>query len=423
MISSRKLATFLLAIAALAALPARAEKFDPNNLNWTVQILIDQSREPFPENPPATLPGQFFTPRDVRGLAISNDGRFLYAGYNNSKVRNDSGLLVEDRNGEVRMIDLTLSGQEAPFVTRILGNRGKAIAVDDAGRVYMAESDRVDIFSPDLSMKLFTVNSLTQTEGVAVTREAGQLVMYTSDRTTGDLTKWNVTENGADVSAAAKDGGFGVGGDVSLAAANTASLRGVEIDGAGNVWVAGFENNTLYRVSPDGTTIDTASINAPFDIGFNGDQVLVTHHTHDVGSEEATDRKVSIFDIADFEVDGIGGGALVEPPWEDLKLDEIAGNDETGDTGALSGIVVTRHGFYVANELGQTAGQKSTYGVTDQFSQNGFQDFFFDDNDPILYALVPEPGAILLAALAFAGLAGFRCWQCRRRSALLPHRS
>ena len=51
-------------------------------------------------------------------------------------------------------------------------------------------------------------------------------------------------------------------------------------------------------------------------------------------------------------------------------------------------------GFFVANEHGQTANQKSTYGRTDQNSEviegKLYTDAFQDDNDPILRAVPVE---------------------------------
>jgi len=51
-------------------------------------------------------------------------------------------------------------------------------------------------------------------------------------------------------------------------------------------------------------------------------------------------------------------------------------------------VVVPGKGFFVANEAGQTANQRSTYGRIDDHSDfvNGklYRDIFEDDNEPIL---------------------------------------
>jgi hypothetical protein len=149
----------------------------------------------------------------------------------------------------------------------------------------------------------------------------------------------------------------------------------------------------------------------PFDIGFNGSQVLVTNY----GNE----RKYTVFDVSQFEANAIPGlGAAFSPEWAALNLDPN-GNDEDGNgtfEGRISGIVVVPGvGFYLSNEHGQTAIQKSLYGVTDGNSgitgSTFYQDNMFDDNEPIIYVSVPvqvpEPGAIVLAVTALLGFAGY----------------
>ena len=349
--------------------PGMAAGIDLDNLNWGVQYMIDTSQSDFgnPQSP---------SPRDNRGLAISPDGNYLYAGYNNSYV-----------TGEVRRIDLTLPDYIDAADKQATGVRGKALAVDDTGRVYMAEGSSIQVYSADLASNLFSLTGLTKSEGVAVTREAGQLVLYNSDRTDGDLKKWLLTESGPGISAAVLDTGFGTSGSVSLAS----DLRGVEADSSGRVWVAGYGNDTVYRVSADGLTVNSLSVANPFDVGLDGSQVLVTRYT---------DRLISRFDADSM----LSLGADLTVPWTSLKLDP----DGQSSYGALSGIVVLPgQGIYVANEGGQTADEKSTYGRVDGNSgyigSDYYTDLYSDDNDPILYA-TPEPAT--LGVLAIGGLLG-----------------
>jgi DNA-binding beta-propeller fold protein YncE len=321
-------------------LPAEVDNIDLDNLDWSIQILIDQSETVF-DDP------QFTRPRDNRGLAISPDGGTLYAGYNNS--------LYE--GGEVRRIDLSLSGNVEPFLSRVTGVRGKSIAVDDVGRVYLAEGATIQIYDPNLSTLLYTISDLTTTEGVAVTRQEGQLVLYNSDRTNGTLEKRILSEDGAGISSVMPDGSFGANGVITL----TGNLRGVEIDNQGRVWVAGFGTNTLYRVSADGATVDSLSVENPIDIGFDGQVVLVTRYI---------DRLISRFD-AD-SLTSLGSDLTVT--WEELGLD----SGEQNSDGALSGIVVIPgEGFYVAHEAGQTL----------PFEEPPGSEYYIDDNDPILFAV------------------------------------
>jgi len=324
-------------------LPDETKHIDLDNLDWSVQVLIDQSESVFGDS-------QYSRPRDNRGLALSPDGAYLYAGYNNSLYP----------SGEVRCIDPNRSGNVEPFISRIPNVRGKAIAVDDLGRVYLAEGTTIEVYDHGLANHLFTISGLTNVEGVAVARQEDQLVLYNSDRTFGTLEKRILTEDDVYISNADLDIGFGVNGIVTLAQ----NLRGVEVDEQGRIWVAGFGNDTLYRISPDGSTVDSIELSNPFDIGFDGDVVLVTRYT---------DRVISRFDADSME----SLGSDITVPWEDLGLDS---NEPDGE-GALSGIaVIPGVGFFLANEAGQTL----------PFEEPPDSGNFVDDNDPILFAVSPE---------------------------------
>ena len=98
-------------------------------------------------------------------------------------------------------------------------------------------------------------------------------------------------------------------------------------------------------------------------------------------------------------------------PWAELELDP----DGQGGYGALSSIVmIPGLGFYVSNESGQTADEKSIYGRIDGNSGwlggKFYTDLYNDDNDPILY-VIPEPATICLL-----GLGGLALLRRKRRS-------
>ena len=137
-------------------------------------------------------------------------------------------------------------------------------------------------------------------------------------------------------------------------------------------WIADFEGNQVLRMDRDGKKISTVAVDKPIALAFDGAKCLVT---------QSDKRQISILD-QDLRVTG-----TLAIPWEELELAPLGNNHQ----GALSGIVVVPgKGFYVANEGGQTANQKSTYGRPDQSSDivNGkvFVDAFLDDNEPILHA-------------------------------------
>ncbi len=271
------------------------------------------------------------------------------------------------------MIDLTLlsglpqTNYGAATVAETTACRGKAIATDDQGRVYAANGNNsIQVFNANLSTQELTITNLagsTDVEGVATVRQGGQLLLYTSGRDNSTLTRYKLTEAGGAVTAAAVDTSFGVNGTVSLPAG--ASLRGVEVDSTGRVWVAGNGTNAVYVVASNGSSYQTiGSIATPMDIGFDGTSALIT---------QATQRQISEVDIATLSLES----PTITVPWAALQL------DPTGQSGggALSGIAVTASGgFYVTNESGQTANEKSTYGVIDD--QSGYVDgtFYTDTN-------------------------------------------
>lgn len=356
----------VLAVIATTSMPAKAVTFD--NLEWSVQYMVDTSQSDFGQI-------QSSGPRDNRGLAISPDGRYLYAGYNNGPA--------------VRRIDLTVSDYIDATVSQVTGVRGKSISVDDTGRVYFAEGTSIKVYSSDLSTNLFNLTGLSNSEGVSVTRQGSQLAVYNTDRTTGSLNKWLLTESSGSITGASLDTSFGTGGSVSLAG----NLRGLEVDSSGNIWVAGYGTNQVFVVSSDGSSYQTINgVASPIDISFTESSAFVTQYTQ---------RQISVFDSVLLTLQ-----STIDMPWASLALDA----DGQSGGGALAGIVIFGNDLYVANEAGQTANEKSTYGRTDGKSgyigDKFYTDLHADDNDPILHTVIPEPATI--AILGIGAIAVFR---------------
>jgi len=347
----------------------------PDN-GWSVQYLVDQSQDDFGAS-------QYSHPRMNRGLALSLDGRYLYAGYD---------------EGYVRRIDTTVPDYIDAADKQLGGIHGKDIAVDDQGRVYLVNGSEIVIYNDDLTVNLGAITGLTKCEGVAVAREGGQLVLYSSDRSLANLTKWNLTESGALIDNAVKDTGFGTAGEVNV----PSDARSVEIDQDGRVWVTGLASNSLTRVSADGTTVDSVTVDTPLDVDFWDDTALVTGFRNLVINQFDADTMLPVF-------------SNLIAPLEDLQLDP----DGQDGLGSLSGIAVLPDvGFYVTNEEGQTANERSTYGRIDGHSGFDGGDFYtdlsFDDNDPILFAQVPEPSTFIISSLLAAAGIGIGWWRKRR---------
>lgn len=317
---------------------------DFNNLSWQVDLLIDQTLIIF--GAPQTR-----EPRNVRGLAASPDGLYLYAGYTNTS----------SAGAEVRRILLSETGNERPFVSHVVGVGAKAIAVDDVGRVYIAGQTRISVYSPALDQLLYTIEGLQVCEGLAAAREpGGALVLYTAERRLGVLERWVLTESGAGLTGAVR-AGWGGTGRILLDA--SADLRNVRVDPQGRIWVTGHNGDVVFRVSANGQQVDRVTIDAPFDVGFDSTVVIVTH---------GTNRQVDRLDLETLAP----LAPVVMPPWQSLVLipDGKFGN------GALSGLVVVPGvGFYVANESGATPPYPSPLDPT----------MMIDNNDPILWAWSP----------------------------------
>ena len=333
---------------------------------WSVQYLIDNSQPVFGRK-------QALYPRRNRGLAISPDGRYLYAGYHQSF----------NGTGEVRQIDTRQEDYSKATRRVVQGLMPKAVAVDDEGRVYVSDREQILIYDANLSNVQCTIDTV-DVEGLAITREGGHLIVYGSDRSRCMLTRWELQTSGSSVTGAVASG---FSGDGELTLEGAVSLRGVAIDPKGRIWIADLEADKIFRVADKGKDIQSAEVKSPMDITFNGSTALVTQNR---------ERVITLLD----EEMAVTGTLSV--PWEELALAPFGNNR----SGALSGIaVVPGHpelGFYVANEGGQTSFQRSTYGREDKHSgtieDKFFTDKFIDDNEPILRALpvgalLPDPAA------------------------------
>ena len=318
---------------------------------WTVQYLIDNSRTVF-GNP------QKVSPRHNRGLAISPDGKYLYAGYHHSF----------NNSGEVRRIQINVGDFERATVALLPGVLAKGLATDDKGRVYICDNSAVQVYDAALEKRLLRIPTGI-TDSVATAREGGELVLYGSDREDGSISRWVLKENGEGLSSATLGG---LGGEGVYQVPGATDLRGIKVDAKGNIWVVDLKGSKVFKIKPGGKDVKSVDVKGPMDVAIDGGRVFVTRWL---------ERAITVLDD---EMNVVGS---LNVPWEELELSPFGNNRQ----GALSGIVVVPgKGFFVSNEAGQTANQKSTYGRIDSHSDliNGklFRDIFQDDNEPILRA-------------------------------------
>jgi len=368
-ISLPRIRIVVLCLVAFTA-AGMAQTGAPQAYKWTVQYLIDNSQPVFRRS-------QQVYPRGNRALAISPDGNFLYLGYNQSFSSAKAYRARDARStdtGEVRKVDLRVSDYEKATKVALQFKRAKAIAVDAENHVYLADGDSIEIYDGDLQNVLATI-PMDQCEGVAVTHEAGSTVLYATERGLGELHRYlidsRLLSNGYKTTPA------GLGADGVMPIQGAKSLRGVAVDGKGRIWIADPVANKVFRVNPDGSALASVDVRRAMAISFMEDTALVTR---------GTDRQIALIS-PDMVVTG-----NLSVPWEELELSAYGNNRD----GSLSGIAVVPggKGFFVADEHGQTANQRSTYGTTDQNSEviNGklYTDAFQDDNEPVLRAVPVE---------------------------------
>lgn len=318
---------------------------------WSVQYLVDSSRTVFGRP-------QKVSPRHNHCLAISPDGRYLYAGYEHSF----------NNYGEVRRIRIDTKDYERATEAVLSGVVARALTTDDQGRVYVGEPGFVDVFDAALTQRQFRI-PIEGCEGIVTVREQGQLTLYATRREHDTISRFVLQESGILVTAATLSGFEGQG---IFTVANAQDLRGLKTDTEGNLWVADLKGGRVFRISTRGRELKSVPVPGALDLAINGPRIFVSR---------SSERLITVLDP---EVNIVG---TLSVPWEELEL-APEGNSRNG---ALGGIVASMgKGFFVANEAGQTRNGRSTYGRADDHSGSAdgktFRDVFQDDNEPILHA-------------------------------------
>lgn len=223
------------------------------------------------------------TTNQMRSLALSQDGsNSVYVGYiQTSGTRdvhrhdwNPAYTLLNQRN------DLATYGTQQP----------KAIATDDRGNVFIGNRNsgtNTSNISAHSSALVFS-NSVGVGSpvlgGMTVVKSGASYYAYASFEGLGLVQRYNVTNP----AAITIDATFGVAGSFNIPG-GTANLRGIEVDSAGNIFVASRDDNKIYKVSADLSTTTSVALTRAMDVAMFGGNIYATSYT-------GTTSKISVFD-------------------------------------------------------------------------------------------------------------------------------
>ena len=397
-----------LAITIGAAAPAShaAIDFTTATLQFDVIDIIDQSISVGAD--PLSIPQTTF-PRDSRGLAITPDATGAVRGFNTTGTTSDPSGYVSD-GGQIREIDIFSSGgatgtdkvtnllRSVPTVSGTHNVRGKGIEVDDLGRRWYHEFDRIFVGDPgNLSGAPLLDLTITgaKVEGGEFYRAPGLSKYYAVDRANQNVRGFNVLDIAGSGTVATPllltNFGFGTAGTAAVAGAmspRNAAVHRPNAFSVGNVWVTDPTAGSVFVLNPNtGALLSTIAVPGAFDVAILDDDVLVTTGTNrTIVRIDANNPAGGVLQTID-PITPLGAGGT-----------QVLDDDGQSGGGALAGIDVDPlNGDFVlvSFEAGQTFGEQSVFGGGDTL---------FDDNEILLGI---HTGALTAAALDESVLANF----------------
>jgi trimeric autotransporter adhesin len=265
------------------------------------------------------------------GISLDSSGNIYIADFWNYRVRkvSSSGTITTIGGNGV----YSFSGDGDPAANAEL-NGPRAVAVDPAGNVYVADTqnNRVRQIKTSGVINTFAGNGATGSSGDGGPATGAQLTqpqalatdsagnVYIADTVNNRIRE--VAPNGV-ITTIAGTGTAGYSGDGGPAAsAQLNSPRGMAADAAGNLYIADFNNNVVRKISNG--TITTVAGNGS--LGFSGDGGPATsaqlHNPVSVAVDLAGDLYIS--DLQNYRI------RMVTP---NGVINTIAGNGTSASTG------------------------------------------------------------------------------------------
>ncbi|MFM1770732.1 MAG: hypothetical protein RJA22_3261, partial [Verrucomicrobiota bacterium] len=203
----------------------------------------------------------------LRSLALTPDESTLYLGFG------------DGTNASVRKVDPitgTVLG-EAILEEGVIPN---ALAADDRGYFYLAglPGGQFQIFD---GATMSQINSVTpagsaRVGGLAVRREGSVYYLYLARQsgTAATIQRIRVT----DPALVSFDLSFGTSGTFNVRSlfATAAGLRGIDVDPAGNIYVADSTNNVVYRIASNLAAGASGAVLNPTDVAVKDSRVYVS---------------------------------------------------------------------------------------------------------------------------------------------------